>query len=512
MSLIPLTLVPQDLMMTMAHQPDGVFCKKLSPTALSSTKSRQRRRKEKESTAAAAAAAVAPAAAPVIKSKVAIQNGTRFLNNPYYAGTPIKKMKQQAQPAAAAAIVDLVPTDDDDAPQVQMLPHQMQMQQQPVPVDVYGLPMQPRFSSELPPVAPVQQQQQQQETAFEAQQRLRGFAMPPPQHYAASEPGLGSSGMFNSSSSSSGAFNHQQQQQQLEATIPQPPMMPSPAQVHQSMMMMRHYHHNQQHPSQPQQQQPPQHNHHQSPLVSAYVVQHHYHQQQQQRQHSSDDESFVQQPIQPKAMQPHHQHRFNESSSVSNASFGHAAAISFASESDAANNNNNTMFDAPATEKLQHVYAPNTSFVVVAFKHELCTYQCGFYVVESDWVVVQADRGEHVGRVRSVSSEPPLFHVPSRILRHANFAEISTVESARPNEEYAAQRIQQIATELGLALRIVDTEFYSDGTKMTIFFACKNTVDFRELQRVVFREFRRRIWLINLAEVQYRNKNCRNRK
>jgi hypothetical protein len=177
-------------------------------------------------------------------------------------------------------------------------------------------------------------------------------------------------------------------------------------------------------------------------------------------------------------------------------------------------NNNSSSNNGPQTtsQDRSSEYAPGTTFVVVMFKLELCTFQCNFFVVEGDWVVVQADRGEHVGRVRAVQTQPPAFHVPSRILRHASFAEIATVENSRPLEEAAANRIQQLANDLGLAIRIVDTEFYSDGNKMTVFFSSKSTVDFRELQRVVFREFRRRIWLINTAEVQYRNRNCRNRK
>jgi hypothetical protein len=163
-------------------------------------------------------------------------------------------------------------------------------------------------------------------------------------------------------------------------------------------------------------------------------------------------------------------------------------------------------------EQQQHKYAPNTTFVVVMFKYELCSFQCRFVVCQGDWVVVQADRGEHVGRVQSVTTEPPVFHVPYQILRHANFTEIASVEANHPRETQAAQRIHQIAMDLQLPLAITDTEFYSDGNKMTVFFSSKTTVDFRELQRRVFREFRRRIWLINNAEVQYRNRNCRNRK
>jgi cell fate regulator YaaT (PSP1 superfamily) len=111
-----------------------------------------------------------------------------------------------------------------------------------------------------------------------------------------------------------------------------------------------------------------------------------------------------------------------------------------------------------------------------------------------------------------VLDDAPAFHVPSRILRRATETEVALISETRGREASAAARIQDMVHELHLPLRIVDAEIYTDGSKMTVFFAAKGHVDFRQLQRNLFREFHRRIWLINYAEVQYRNRNFRNRK
>lgn len=154
----------------------------------------------------------------------------------------------------------------------------------------------------------------------------------------------------------------------------------------------------------------------------------------------------------------------------------------------------------------------NERYVVVEFKHELCTYLAPFRVSEGDLVVVEADRGEHAGYVKHILAEKPHFNVPCRILRHGNARDEASINDARSREDTVTNAIQKMADNLGLTIRIVDTEFYSDGNKLTVFFASKAQVDFRKLQRQLFREYRCRIWLINFAEVQYRNKHFRNRK
>lgn len=155
---------------------------------------------------------------------------------------------------------------------------------------------------------------------------------------------------------------------------------------------------------------------------------------------------------------------------------------------------------------------PSEKFAVVQFKHELCTYQAPFRIAEGDRVIVEADRGEHLGTVHAILTERPPFNVPCRILRHASLREEEQLRMCAQREDQTTYDIQKVSDNLGLTIKIVDTEFYVDGNKLTIFFASKHAVDFRALQRRAFKMCQARIWLINIAEVEQRNRYGRNRK
>jgi cell fate regulator YaaT (PSP1 superfamily) len=129
-------------------------------------------------------------------------------------------------------------------------------------------------------------------------------------------------------------------------------------------------------------------------------------------------------------------------------------------------------------------------------------YQAPFRVAPGDVVIVEADRGEHIGIVQEVTTVVPKYNVPSRIMRRANAAEVGTMESLKTKESSVTKSIQKLSESLGLGIKIVDTEFQMDNNKLTVFFSSKVFVDFRKLQRSLFRDYRCRIWLVNWAEVR----------
>jgi len=92
--------------------------------------------------------------------------------------------------------------------------------------------------------------------------------------------------------------------------------------------------------------------------------------------------------------------------------------------------------------------------------------------------------------------------VPCSIARRANAAEMGEIDELTVKEKRVASSVQKQSESLGLGIRIVDVEFQMDMNKLTIFFASKCFVDFRKLQRALFREYRCRIWLVNWAEVR----------
>jgi len=144
---------------------------------------------------------------------------------------------------------------------------------------------------------------------------------------------------------------------------------------------------------------------------------------------------------------------------------------------------------------------PVEHFALIGFKHETAMYRAPFRVAVGDVVIVEADRGEHIGVVQSITTTRPAYNVPSEILRHASTVETSIIDDLTMKEKRVTLQIQKLAESFGLGIRVVDTEFQMDGNKLTVFFSSRVFVDFRKLQRSLFREFRCRIWLVNWAEV-----------
>jgi len=152
--------------------------------------------------------------------------------------------------------------------------------------------------------------------------------------------------------------------------------------------------------------------------------------------------------------------------------------------------------------------APNERCVVVEFKHETCMYRAPFRVAVGDSVVVEADRGENIGRVAEICVNAPTYDVPNKVLRRASAQEMQAVEALRTNEVQITVNVQRIAESVGLGVKVVDTEFQSDMNKLTVFYSSRSPVDFRKLQRTLFRDYRCRIWLVNWSEVEFRKKQA----
>jgi hypothetical protein len=154
-----------------------------------------------------------------------------------------------------------------------------------------------------------------------------------------------------------------------------------------------------------------------------------------------------------------------------------------------------------------------TRYVFVDFKHDSATYVAPFKVSVGDVVFVEGDRGEDVGTVSGITTEKPSYPVPCKVIRRFNPAkDTEGMDKKKSKEAAVVKSTQALADSLGLAIQVVDTEFQFDYNKLTVYFNSKNThIDFRKLQRGLFRDFRCRIWLSNMAEVEYQKKlpRCR---
>lgn len=147
-------------------------------------------------------------------------------------------------------------------------------------------------------------------------------------------------------------------------------------------------------------------------------------------------------------------------------------------------------------------------FAMILFKHESCLYKAPFRISVGEFVAVEADRGENIGTVLEIVSEAPSYDVPNRITRRATTAEIVAFHELREREEETTVSVQRTAESIGLGIKVVDTEFQTDMNKLTIYFSSRTPIDFRKLQRSLFRDYRCRIWLVNWAEVEFRKRQA----
>jgi cell fate regulator YaaT (PSP1 superfamily) len=139
----------------------------------------------------------------------------------------------------------------------------------------------------------------------------------------------------------------------------------------------------------------------------------------------------------------------------------------------------------------------------VRFKHETLLFSsCGVSLSVGDYVVTQGDRGENIGMVEQVLNQAPNLSVPSRILRIALPDEALDLAALRLHEREMTHLVQSKADCLSLPMRIVDVECQSDHQKITVYYEAAGVVDFRQLQRVLYRQFGCRIWLVNWNEVR----------
>jgi cell fate regulator YaaT (PSP1 superfamily) len=114
-----------------------------------------------------------------------------------------------------------------------------------------------------------------------------------------------------------------------------------------------------------------------------------------------------------------------------------------------------------------------------------------------DFVIVQADRGEHIGRFLRCG---PRSHYPQAkeiksILRKASYTDVEImVDNRRKDEEAFEVCLKKIETH-DLKMKLVDVEYQFDGNKICFYFTADKRIDFRALVKDLAAEYRTRIEL-----------------
>jgi len=146
--------------------------------------------------------------------------------------------------------------------------------------------------------------------------------------------------------------------------------------------------------------------------------------------------------------------------------------------------------------------------IEVAFKGNRREYFLaeGEEVRLNSYVIVEADRGEDLGRVTATGaiaerkcqgcSSGCAAPVPERkLLRLATPAEIERKQELRADEDRVRRITRERVLQLGLKMKVTDAEWQLDRNKLIIYFTAERRVDFRELVRDLARTFRSRIEL-----------------
>ena len=152
---------------------------------------------------------------------------------------------------------------------------------------------------------------------------------------------------------------------------------------------------------------------------------------------------------------------------------------------------------------------PTSRIIEIAFKgnrREFFLWDLGELPRVGTTVIVDADRGEDLGRVHAVDRDAKLrcercahglgTAVPvRRVLRVATRQEAQREAELRDQDEVARRRAMERVKANGLVMKLSDAEWQWDRKKLTFYFTADKRVDFRNLVRDLAALFRTRIEL-----------------
>ncbi len=113
-------------------------------------------------------------------------------------------------------------------------------------------------------------------------------------------------------------------------------------------------------------------------------------------------------------------------------------------------------------------------------------------------VLVQTDHGPEPARLKGVGIKwqadgEKTARPPFSILRQAGDDEVEKFARLLEREQEAFAICQQKIEQLSLAMKLIQVERYSNGSKIIFYFTAENRVDFRELVKALVQEFRTRV-------------------
>jgi cell fate regulator YaaT (PSP1 superfamily) len=143
----------------------------------------------------------------------------------------------------------------------------------------------------------------------------------------------------------------------------------------------------------------------------------------------------------------------------------------------------------------------NSKLVEVAFKGErkaIFKDKNELDIVEGEYIVVEAERGQDMGKASCVGSLVKLKRGKGEtrgVVRKALAADLETLKRNQEREKAAFKVCRDKIKRYKLDMKLVDVEMQFDGGKITFYFTAAQRVDFRELVKDLASVYRTRIEL-----------------
>ena len=112
---------------------------------------------------------------------------------------------------------------------------------------------------------------------------------------------------------------------------------------------------------------------------------------------------------------------------------------------------------------------------------------------EGDFVIVEVDRGEHIGRVSEVRETERSSQDIRSIVRSGTSDDRERMIKNHLREKEALKAARGKIEERRLEMKLADVEFQLDGKKISFYFTADQRIDFRELVRALASVYRTRI-------------------
>ncbi|MDG5816034.1 regulatory iron-sulfur-containing complex subunit RicT [Chitinispirillales bacterium ANBcel5] len=145
--------------------------------------------------------------------------------------------------------------------------------------------------------------------------------------------------------------------------------------------------------------------------------------------------------------------------------------------------------------------AKNSKLVEIAFKGErkaIYRDRNEIDISEGDYVLVEAERGQDLGKVSLIGSLVKLKRNKGEIrniIKKASPGDIEILFKNKEKEKSAFKVCREKIKKYYLEMKLVDVEIQFDGSKITFYFTAAQRVDFRELVKDLASVYRTRIEL-----------------